>query len=229
MTRRTRWTPARGLALAAGWAAGCDDAVGDAAHVVYVDFADGSEGLAAGDEDDAVAGVSQLCEAQTLGAFVAPAACAGGRAARCEAEVVERVAAYYAGFDIAFTRDPRALPEDRPYAAVIVAPPHPACSFGQRGVAFVDCEDENPASLGLVFDCYADADACAVLIAHEVAHGLGLGHVEDPRDIMAIGPDDPTMSFRSTRSPTVDEACGAATQSSRAALDAVLGPAHDIP
>jgi hypothetical protein len=106
---------------------------------------------------------------------------------------------------------------------IVIAPPKSACTFGKRGAALADCGDRNPASVGFVFDCYADAAACAVLVAHEVGHGFGLVHSADPSDVMTPAPDDPSLAFRDAVSAVDANPCGITSQSSHRALLSALG------
>lgn len=192
-----------------------------ARRVVYLDFADGSSGVSLSDDDDATSDVSRLCDAPAFARWTAPPECAGGERDACRAEVARLVASYFEPYDVDFTLS---RPTSGDFSTLIVAPPHPACSFGKRGAAFADCGDENPTSVGFAFDCYADAASCAVLIAHEVAHGFGLVHTTDEADIMRPAPDDPALRFRAEEAVTDDDTCDVGTQSSHAALLAVLGP-----
>jgi hypothetical protein len=106
---------------------------------------------------------------------------------------------------------------------VVIAPPHPDCAFGRRGVSFEDCDDADPSSVGFAFDCYGDAASCAVLVAHEVGHGFGLVHSDDPTDLMTPAPGDPGLRFQREPSSTGDNTCGVARQSSHDALVQALG------
>jgi hypothetical protein len=213
----TRVAPLLAIALSA---LGC--AVGPARRerVVYLDFADGREGVAKGEDDDATRNVSRFCAAEALPRWNGIASC-GDRDA-CIATIRARVERYFARYQVRFTTV--RPPDWEPYTTVVIAPPDAECSFGRRGVSVVDCGDANPANLGFVFDCDFDVDACAVLIAHEAAHTFGLVHVNAPGDVMTPGPEDPSASFEETEHETVDEACGASRQSSHRALLEVLGP-----
>ena len=131
------------------------------AQLVYLNFADGTEGVTLGNDDDAARNVSRLCE---IGAFPRWNGAEGcGDRDACREEIRGRVAAYYADYAIVFTTDRPA--SDVPYTMVIVAPPNAECSFGKRGVAYADCENANKANVAFVSDCDEDVESCAVLIA----------------------------------------------------------------
>ena len=115
------------------------------------------------------------------------------------------------------------LPPPRKRLVGLALPPVAACSFGQRGVAFADCLDENPSNLGFAFDCYGDAASCAVLVAHEVAHGFGLVHVLDGTDLMTLGPEDPSLRFRDEAFDAAENECGVTSQNAHQELVDRLG------
>jgi hypothetical protein len=192
-----------------------------AAHVVVLEFADGTHGVTAGEVDDATLDVSQLCGTSAFTRWEAPRACAGGDRDACRDAVLREVQRRFAAYDVDFTLT-RPEPPAR-YTTIVIAPPDAACTFGQRGVAFADCGNANPASLGMVFDCHGDAASCAVLVAHEAGHTFGLVHSLDPRDVMTPGPDDPALAFLPTSAGTEANPCGVAQQSSHATLLRNLG------
>ena len=207
------------LALTAA-AAGAQGAPGPVRRTVYLDFADGTVAIARGDRDDATRNVSRLCAAPALARWEPSAR--GGERERFRQEVLQRVRAYFEAYDVRFTLERPAPPEA--FTTVMIAPPVAACTFGRRGVASTDCGDANPASLAFVFDCYRDAAACAVLVAHEAGHTFGLVHSLDPGDLMTPGPEDPALRFRAEPSATDENECGLRSQSAHQALLAVLGP-----
>jgi hypothetical protein len=189
-------------------------------RVVYLDFADGSEGVIRGEEDDATRNVSSFCAEAAFARWDGIEAC--GDRASCMEIIRAKVERYFARFDVRFTTV--RPPPGATFTTIFVAPPSAECSFGRRGVSVVDCGDANPANVGFVFDCDVDVDACAVLVAHETAHTFGLVHVGGGSDIMTLGPENPALSFESTEHPTVDDACGASSQSSERSLLDALGP-----
>ena len=189
-------------------------------RLVYLDFADGAEGLTRGPDDDATRNVSRLCGVSSFARWEAPARC--GERDRCREDVLRLVRGYFDAYDVRFTLSRPAPPEV--FTTVVVAPPLAACTFGRRGIAFADCGDVNPASVAMVFDCHGDAASCAVLVAHEAAHTFGLVHSLDPADIMTPAPEDPALSFRAEWTQTTENECGTPRQSSHEALLAVLGP-----
>jgi hypothetical protein len=192
----------------------------EASHVVYLNFADGTEGVAPGADDDATLNLSRLCATEAFDAWLGAQGC-GDREACAEA-IRARVATYFLRYDVSFvTLRPSST---QPYTMVVVAPPNKACTFGRRGVSYADCSNANPGSLAFAFDCDRDPGACAVLIAHEAAHSFGLVHVSDNTDIMTSAPENPELEFKSATFPTLPNDCGLATQSSDRALELTLGP-----
>lgn len=188
-------------------------------RVVYLEFADGRHGVIKGDVDDAPNDVSRLCGVEAFAAWKGASGC--GDRASCVEAIRARVEGYYARYDLRFvTARP---PAGSVYTTIVVAPPEGDCSFGRRGVADVDCGDENPANVAFVFDC-TEVESCAVLVAHETAHTLGLVHVSAPSDIMTLAPEDPHATFESTEHPTTDDVCGTSAQSSDQLLLGALGP-----
>lgn len=197
-----------------------------AGRVVFLDFSEGTHGVTLGEEDDATHDVSQLCDTTTFGRWDAPHACAAGDRETCRADVLREVRRYFEAYAVDFTLTRPAAPTV--YTTVVIAPSNEACTFGQRGVAFADCDDANPASLGMVFDCHGDAASCAVLVAHETGHTFGLVHSLDPLDVMSPGPEDPQLGFLTTTAGTLANSCGIVRQSSHATLLRNLGPSSHV-
>ena len=213
---------AASLGLAASACAAQSAPSRSSTRVVFLDFSEGTHGVTLGAEDDATHDVSQLCDTTAFARWEAPRACAGGGREACREDVLREVRRRFDAYDVDFTLTrPEAI---APYTTIVIAPPNEACTFGQRGVAFADCGDANPASLGMVFDCHGDAASCAVLVAHEAGHTFGLVHSLDPRDVMTPGPDDPQLEFLATAAATGSNTCGVARQSSHATLLGNLGP-----
>ena len=69
------------------------------------------------------------------------------------------------------------------------------------------------------------ADACAVLIAHEVAHTYGLVHVMDDSDIMTPAPEDNRLQFGHADADALENECGVTSQNSEETLLRRLGAA----
>jgi hypothetical protein len=197
-----------------------------APHLVYLDFAEGTEAVVQAAADDAPAGRSQLCGAARVGRWLGADGC--GDRASCARTIVQRTAALWAPFDIAFTTT---RPDRGPYSTVLIAPRSGGCAFGTvSGVAPVDCGDRNPSNLAFAFDCADTAAACARLISHELAHTFGLAHVDRPCDIMGTdSPSCPEPAFHDEDSRVhEDTSCGPPVQNSYRALLAVLGPAPAV-
>ena len=224
--------PARAAALAltlalvgCGLAASEEQAPGGSERVVFLNFATGGEVVSRGPADAAARDVSQLCMAAKVARWEGATDC-GGRTA-CASAVERAVRDLFAAYDITFTSTRPAA--DVPYTMVLVAPPVPACTFGHTGVAFADCGDRNPANLAFVFDCRASAEACAVLVAHELGHTLGLVHVLDGGDIMTVAPTEAGLRFLDEPLEAVENPCGVAFQNSHSSLLTVLGPGRRGP
>jgi len=187
---------------------------------VNLDFADGTEGVTRGDDDDATQNVSRLCSVSSFSRWDAAPVC--GERNHCREDIHRLVGEYFEAYNVRFTLS-RPSPSEI-FTTVIVAPPVAECTFGHRGIAFADCGDANPRSVAFVFDCGGDAASCAVLVAHETAHTFGLVHSLDSDDIMTPAPEEPVLRFRAASSPTAANECGVLMQSSHEALLAVLGP-----
>ncbi|MGZ8884584.1 MAG: hypothetical protein ACXW0U_06685 [Halobacteriota archaeon] len=191
-----------------------------AGRLVYLDFADGTQGVIQGHDDDATRNVSRLCGVSSFARWESAPEC--GQRDRCREEVLRLVREYFEPYDVRFTLSRPSPPEI--FSTVVVAPPLAECTFGRRGIAFADCGNANPMSMGFVFDCHGDAASCAVMVAHEAAHTFGLVHSLDPADIMTPTPDDQALRFRAESSQTTENECGVLRQISHEALLAVLGP-----
>jgi len=194
-----------------------------AGQLVYLDFADGTQGITHGDDDDATRNVSRLCGVSSFTRWEAASEC--GERDQCREEVLRLVREYFEPYRVRFTLWRPSPPEI--FTTIVIAPPLAECTFGGRGIAFADCGNANPTSMGFVFDCHGDAASCAVLVAHEAAHTFGLVHSLDPADIMTSAPEDPALRFRADPSQTTKNECGVLRQSSHEALLAVLGPRKD--
>jgi len=95
----------------------------------------------------------------------------------------QAVLAHYEPFDLVIT-DTR--PGGDSYAMGMVGPSNPF-EGGVLGISMMDCGDQNPNSVSFSFlsanDMYS-ASVQGTVIAHEIAHGFGLEHVNDPDDVM---------------------------------------------
>jgi hypothetical protein len=115
----------------------------------------------------------------------------GATAAR--AEIARRVAAFFAPYNVAVvTRRPTSGSYEM---SVIGGTPVGLGAKGLLGVGPKDCGNNNPNDISFAFaqSSQNDPHTVAVTVAQEAAHGFGLGHVNDPEDIMY-----PTSSQRAT-------------------------------
>jgi hypothetical protein len=195
-------------------------------RVAYLNFADGTESLAQGYQDDAALNRSELCGAPRLGRWLGAAGC--GDRESCKRAIAEKTAQLWAPFDVVFTTN---RPEHAPYAMVLIGPPGGSCGFGvATGAAPVDCGDRNPSSVAFAFQCAASVGACARLVSHELAHTFGLAHSNRPCDIMAAeSPSCADTAFHDEYSRAHGTTCGKDLQNSHQELLAVLGPRSDAP
>ncbi len=94
---------------------------------------------------------------------------------------------------------------------------------GYGGVAPIDCSQSGKwGRTGNVFSC-GDVDRCAVRVAQEAAHLLGLDHTNDPTDVMYPRETDGRARFKNMDLATLEPRCGHARQNSYRALVARLG------
>ncbi len=91
------------------------------------------------------------------------------------------------------------------------------------GVAPMDCKNDNPNDLALIFGDKVDSPKqLAFVIAHELGHTFGLEHVSDPKGIMAPALNAETCCFVS--SPLAEgSSCGRTEQDAEAILLENLG------
>jgi hypothetical protein len=191
-----------------------------AGPVIYLNFSDGTEGIEKASSDDAAGNRSTLCETGRLPRWNGAAGC-GGRE-RCRDEIVSRVREHFRRYAarITTTRPPDGVD----YTMLVVMPPNLACSFGQRGLAPLDCGDQQRRNLGFVSDC-RDPAVCAVVISHELGHTFGLVHSQNPNEIMYSNPAVPTLTFRDEDSATASDGCDLGSQNAHRTLLATLGAA----
>lgn len=141
---------------------------------VYVEF-DGVT-LTQGPVDDSTANVTAIAElATTLEPF-------GGDPAE-RASVLQSVRADFAPFDVRVVDE---RPSTGDYVMVVVTPTNPF-GDGVTGVAVDDCGDA-AGQRDVVFAFFrsgqAPANDVGTTIAQEVAHSIGLEHVDDAADVM---------------------------------------------
>ena len=128
---------------------------------------------------------------------------------------------WYAPFNVvfSFTR-----PHNGDYYTLIITSTNAWCSLNttEAGVAPFNCND-NPGQTAFAFECGYDAHDCALVIAHEHAHMVGLDHTNSTTDIMyqtTLGTID---GFEDKENRTPDALC-AAKQNSYQMMLGQLGP-----
>jgi len=90
-------------------------------------------------------------------------------------------------------------------------------------VAPVDCSLSGKwGRTGYVFSC-DDVARCAVRVAQEAAHLLGLDHTDDPADVMYPRETDGRARFRNVDIATLSPRCGRSLQNSHRILTTRLG------
>jgi MYXO-CTERM domain-containing protein len=155
--------------------------------------------------------------------------------------VVQAVRNDFAAYNVAVTSN---RPADGDYIMAVVGPNRPRGSYWEQllGTAFLDCWDAQTVNdVSFAFhdaSLEREASAIARTISQEVAHGLGLEHVNDPGDVMYPSSADGDPAFKSGCMQVVPasgigiactgqhvEVCGASDrQNSHGELLMLLGP-----
>ncbi len=194
-------------ALLALWASVAQGEPAHAAkHVLYLEFARG--GARAADS---------VCRAGEAPPFRC------GRAG-CERALLAEVKRLYADFDV----DVVLTPPAGPHLTVVISSAggewcNPDYGPRVRGMAPLNCAgDARWGSTAYVFAC-RDVQACAVRIAQESAHLVGLEHTADPEDVMYPLETGHKPRFQSHEMATLNPRCGKASQDSHALLSERLG------
>jgi hypothetical protein len=155
---------------------------GGPAKILYVNF-DGAP-LHGGDCSDSASGCSFIIKDQSGRPITVNFPPFGGTAA-AKQNILNLVKQYYAPFnvDVVTTR-----PAAEPYSMIMVGPGAaviPSIPAGAAGVAPLDCGDQNGSDVSFAFTDVVNASTdIAVTVAQESAHGYGLGHTNNPQDIM---------------------------------------------
>ena len=105
-----------------------------------------------------------------------------GSTRACQNEIQGFLDRMYAEFDVEFTTT---LPTSGPFYTIVANSNWPECAASEKenGVADLSCNDYN-GNVGYVFNCGTSAHACAVTIAHEHGHLVGLEHTDTDQDVM---------------------------------------------
>ncbi len=171
---------------------------------IFVLAFDGVE-LSTGDIDDAHADVTQIAE---LSGIFEPYGVGPKRDA-----VMQAVRATLAEYDLVVTQT---RPASGEYALSVVSPTNPLAGTADAasvlGIAVLDCGDaQTQRNVTFAFhgidDAYSAA-ATATTITQELAHAIGLEHVDDPRDVMYPHNVEADTEFLDECVPVVPDAKG---------------------
>ena len=155
--------------------------------------------------------------------------------------IVQAVRNDFAKYNVAVTSN---RPADGDYVMAVVGPNRPEGEYWDKllGTAFLDCWDAQTVNdVSFAFhdaSLEREASQIARTISQEVAHGLGLEHVDDPADVMYPSSADGDPSFKDGCTTVVPasgigiactgqhlEVCGATNkQNSHGELLMLLGP-----
>jgi hypothetical protein len=194
---------------------------------LYLNFSDGSETLAAATADDAASNRSMIGRDAPYPAFAWPSVTTG---AITRAELVRRVVRgvhqAFLPYNVLVTTT---RPAAGPYTMVLIGggPRELGLDPTLGGVAFMDCEDRQPANVVFTFpeNLGGNEQALIVTIAQEAGHSYGLEHTSLRRDIMHPVSDPAQVSFADEEATVLgDRLCGNVTQNSHRQLLAIVGP-----
>lgn len=139
----------------------------------------------------------------------------------CQRQVLDFLSLWYADFNLQLTLS---RPPTGDYYTMAVTSEASWCSVttNEAGVAPFNCND-NPGLLAYAFECGYSAHDCAVLIAHEHGHLVGLEHSKSTVDIMNQALLPGADGFVDETFPTLDLMCRP-TQNSYQMMLSALGP-----
>jgi hypothetical protein len=188
-----------------------------AGHVAFLNFSDGTEAIRFTETDDAPTNGSQLCATDAVPPW-------GGDACRpsspCRQIISDELQRIWRPFDVTFTTE---RPAAGDYTMVVIGPSSGSCRFGVEGLAPLDCGDEVPGNVALVFECRpSELARCATLISHELGHTYGLDHTDVPCDIMSGHASGCADQGFVDRAGAINS-CGAVEQNSFRVLQERLG------
>ena len=143
----------------------------------------------------------------------------------CKRQIQAYLDLWYADFNLVFTFT---RPNADYYKMVITSDggwcPHESTEGEVAGLAFSSgCNDITGYS-GYALECGDSAHDCAVVIAHEHAHMVGLEHTDSITDIMNRRVQAKADGFDNQENMTVDDTCDYLTQNSYQRMIDVLGP-----
>jgi hypothetical protein len=198
-----------------------------APKVVYLNFSDGTETLTFAAEDDAASNRSSTGAAMPYPAFSWPSINTGAiTRAELIRRVVRRVHEIFLPYNVLVTTT---RPPAGPYTMVMIGG-HPrdiGIQANVAGLAFMDCRNEVASDIVFAFPemLRGSEHGLEVTIAQEAAHGFGLEHTVNRRDIMYPTVVMEQALFPDEEGPIFDERlCGNSTQNSHKRLLSVVGP-----
>jgi Matrixin len=165
--------------------------------------------------------------------------CSLGSLDDCKREILSYLDRWYADFNLVFTFS---RPPSGDYYVIVVTNNGGWTQDGKRcdanpmegggpdagviesGVAYNSNCNDVPGFAGYAFQCGGSAHDCAVLIAHEHAHMVGLEHTSSPTDIMNPKVQSAANGFDKQDEPIVRDQCYLDTQNSYQLMLSALGP-----
>ena len=139
----------------------------------------------------------------------------------CKRKIQGFLDRWYADFNVVFTLSRPRLAD---YYTMIITSTNAWCSLNtmEAGVAPFNCND-NPGQSAFAFECGYDAHDCALIIAHEHAHMVGLDHTDSPADMMYPNTLPTIDGFEDLENRAPDALCTPKQNSYRRMLEQ-LGP-----
>jgi hypothetical protein len=195
--------------------------------ILYVNFSDGSESLQQGQVDDATRDVTSMGSIPRYPPFTWPGINDGSISRRDLIRAITRqVNDLYLPYNLLVTTT---RPAAGPYTMVMVGGTPTVLGYDARlaGVAFMDCDNLQPANIVFAFPSAlrGNVHGLVVTIAQEAAHSYGLEHSMDPTDIMYPKVDPAQREFPDRAGPIAgDHLCGRDTQNPHRRLLETLGP-----
>jgi hypothetical protein len=142
-----------------------------------------------------------------------------GDPASCSRQIQGFLDRWFAPYNVYFTLSP---PANGPFDTVVITNSSGWCGSRNRGETLLTCgHRSNDAAFALA--CNDNPRDCAVLIAHEYGHLLGLAHTNSSTDIMNPTPCTKCDGFRNADISVPEQECGREKQNSNQLLCERLG------
>ena len=231
MARKYGWTCTG--ALVATLIAGTPGRAAAQPAVLYLNFSDGSENVIKANVDDAAEDRSIMGSVTPYPAFTWPGVTDEAARRKLIDDVTQQVNDAFLPYHVLVTTT---RPAEGPYTMVMVGG-SPAL-FGMdahvAGVAYMDCDNSQPANLVFAFPAPLGDNVHGLFstIAQEAAHAFGLQHSSDPDDLMYPRVDLQQRSFIDRDSAVaMPKYCAPSTQNSHRRLLSLMGawPGGDKP